>query len=387
MHARARVRREPRERLPASHREAPADPAAALLAAQGKFGNRAVARRLASRARLQRAFDAVPAECPVPGAELAGEDAPPQPDADGRSYYQGDPWKAGDLFYVPIVTGVNDLSGTPPEARWARVGADSMTQAVLDADGATLFDATGFGSEEKMIDWLDHLLDMTPDDRAKLDKLETELLAGFRTFSKVSIVEDLPYFEGVVSSLEHRDNPQQRSSAPKKSWKSAQTATAANQIVAANKHAIFPGGHHTIHHKLAQSKIEKLMDACEEEPVAAVPVTKFIDKVIATRGGATSRRKAMLNLPPNLEVGPPGDLRINDPGAEIDVNRTKSGTVTPRSEALRRADAEIGKPRIDFAEVARLLQAALDAHGKEVLTTPLFHQWKSRPGGKFERNA
>jgi hypothetical protein len=161
----------------------------------------------------------------------------------------------------------------------------------------------------------------------------------------------------------------------------------------------FPSGKYTVHHKVARKGLKGLHKGMEDHAdVSGTFKAKLEEIGTADLNGATNTQKILLNLPFNLEVGPPGDKRIGDPGSGIDLNKTESGTVTPRSVALQdidtatSQDGEMGKKSFwdaltEKLEALRdLQQKQLKADGREgsVLSKPKLGQW-DKEGDKFRR--
>lgn len=163
----------------------------------------------------------------------------------------------------------------------------------------------------------------------------------------------------------------------------------------------FPGGRYTIHHKVARSGLKKLHQGMELHPRVSQSFKTKLEE-IGTRdlNGATNTEKILLNLPFNLEVGPPADKRIGDPGSGVDLNKTRSGTVTPRSNILKEIDGshtQTGQmdQQTFWEALTGKLQALRDLQDEQltadgrrgsVLSAPKLEQWIPKDG-KFERRA
>jgi Domain of unknown function (DUF4157) len=161
----------------------------------------------------------------------------------------------------------------------------------------------------------------------------------------------------------------------------------------------FPSGKYTVHHKVARKGLKDLHKGMVEHADVSGSFKAKLE-TIGTEDlkGASNTQKILLNLPFNLEVGPPGDKRIGDPGSGIDLNKTESGAVTPRSEALQHIDSatsqqgEMGKKSfwdalaVKLEELRVLQQEQLEEDGREgsLLSAPKLGQWDS-VGASFRR--
>ena len=103
--------------------------------------------------------------------------------------------------------------------------------------------------------------------------------------------------------------------------------------------------------------------------------------------GAASKKRILLNMPFNIEIGPPPELRKDDPGSRFDGS---SGS--PRTERLRRLDALLPEIARYWDEAATLLEQAAEEHRKMLkslggsgsMTNPRTEQWE-KDGRKFVR--
>ncbi|MFG3317605.1 hypothetical protein ACGF3J_06115 [Streptomyces sp. NPDC048171] len=122
------------------------------------------------------------------------------------------------------------------------------------------------------------------------------------------------------------------------------------------------GSDTSLHHKLSRSWLAELAKKAEGDP-AARPFIDFVDEIRGDLNGSTaSLTKVLQNIPANLEFGPLGEHRTDDPGAGFDFNRTASGSLTPRSAHLEKA-GEIGSAAaIDWKKLADALREAQNLH-------------------------
>ncbi|SFF10005.1 protein of unknown function [Chitinophaga sp. CF118] len=176
-------------------------------------------------------------------------------------------------------------------------------------------------------------------------------------------------------------------------WAMGRIRTEARNLASDSRNkSIFPNGKYTIHHKVSQSKLKKLHEGFELHPSVAA---SFGNKLLSIGqdyfNGSTNTRKILLNLPFNLEVGPPGDRRIDDPGSGFDYNRSGNGIITPRSKVLEDIDAAAGnedqmgqKPFWDELAVKlerlRKLQNDEEKNNSSALSTPKLEQWQEEKG-------
>ncbi|MFG3246827.1 hypothetical protein [Streptomyces sp. NPDC048187] len=143
-------------------------------------------------------------------------------------------------------------------------------------------------------------------------------------------------------------------------WAAGSVSTAHKEL---RKHKDNQWGTDTsLHHKLSRSWLADLAKKAEGNP-AAKPFLDFVDEIREDLNGSTaSVTKVLQNIPANLEFGPAGEHRTDDPGAGFDFNRTESGSLTPRSAHLAKA-GEIGNAAdIDWKKLADALRAAQKSH-------------------------
>ncbi|MFD5284900.1 hypothetical protein [Streptomyces rubrogriseus] len=118
----------------------------------------------------------------------------------------------------------------------------------------------------------------------------------------------------------------------------------------------------SLHHKLSRSWLAELAKKAESDP-AAKPLIDVVNEIRGDLNGSTaSVTKVLQNIPANLEFGPAGEHRTDDPGAGFDFNRTESGSLTPRSSHLQEA-GELGNASpIDWQKLADALRKAQKSH-------------------------
>lgn len=151
---------------------------------------------------------------------------------------------------------------------------------------------------------------------------------------------------------------------------------------------LYSKGKYTLHHKVAQSKLKKLLAAMEKDEKAARPMAALI-RQIGGDLGAESEEKILMSMPGNLEIGPDAELRTDDPGEGFDPNY-ESGKRTPRSEILHDVDQKLSG-KFDFNYIASKLSEVhtmtkKKTQGKRHMTPPLKKQWKKDKDDKFSRS-
>ena len=151
---------------------------------------------------------------------------------------------------------------------------------------------------------------------------------------------------------------------------------------------LYAGGKYTLHHKVAQSKLKKLLAAMEKDKEAARPMAALISQIGGDLG-AESEEKILMSMPGNLEIGPDAELRTDDPGEGFDPNY-ESGKRTPRSEILHDVDQKLSG-KFDFNYIASKLSEVhamtkKKTQGKRHMTSPLKKQWKKDKDDKFSRS-
>ncbi|MGW0733007.1 eCIS core domain-containing protein [Streptomyces sp. NPDC002851] len=143
------------------------------------------------------------------------------------------------------------------------------------------------------------------------------------------------------------------------------------------------GDETTLHHKISRAKLNSILKAAEAAGSEARPLLAFLDEVKEAIGvgKATGNKKALENMPANLEMGPAADKRQDDPGSGSDYNRDpESGRMTPRSDALAEAETLASSTPVDWAAVAEKLREAQRVHLKRykgaILSPPDYDRWE-----------
>lgn len=174
-------------------------------------------------------------------------------------------------------------------------------------------------------------------------------------------------------------------------WATSNVRKEAKQIARdPNYLQIFPSEEYTIHHKISRNTLAKLYDEMDKrgrDDHQAKPMWDFLHGLKA-KLGTLSEKKALLNLPANLEVGPPADRRNVDPGSKFDPNQKEKRArgLTFRSENLQQVETLIIKQDRDdndWQKMATLLTKAQEKHEAKVnkqkrsfLSNPLTGQWE-----------
>ncbi|CAM5682420.1 hypothetical protein STENM223S_02184 [Streptomyces tendae] len=118
----------------------------------------------------------------------------------------------------------------------------------------------------------------------------------------------------------------------------------------------------SLHHKLSRKWLADLAKKAEGDP-AAKPFLDFVDEIRGDLNGSTaSVTKVLQNIPANLEFGPLGEHRTDDPGSGFDFNRTEGGSLTPRSAHLAKAGELGNAAAIDWKKLADALREAQKTH-------------------------
>ncbi|MFG3659240.1 DUF4157 domain-containing protein [Streptomyces sp. NPDC047706] len=116
---------------------------------------------------------------------------------------------------------------------------------------------------------------------------------------------------------------------------------AASAVTAAHKQMRIDhphwGDNTTLHHKIARSELDAILASADGDGARARPLFDFLDEVRAVLDSTAGNRKALHNMPANLEMGPSSDTRTGDPGSGTDYNFTPQGAMTPRSNELEEA--------------------------------------------------
>ncbi|MFD4176165.1 eCIS core domain-containing protein [Streptomyces anulatus] len=136
----------------------------------------------------------------------------------------------------------------------------------------------------------------------------------------------------------------------------------------------------TLHHKISRSELDAVLVSAERDKANAKPLFDFLDKIRETLGSTAANKKALHNMPANLEMGPASDTRVGDPGSGADFNYTPLGAMTPRSSELNEALSLANAPAVDWEAVASKLRKAQrlheEQHGGAILSQPARERWK-----------
>ncbi|GAA2391072.1 hypothetical protein GCM10010420_13870 [Streptomyces glaucosporus] len=150
----------------------------------------------------------------------------------------------------------------------------------------------------------------------------------------------------------------------------------------------FWGDKTTLHHKISRSELDAVLASAERDRANAKPLFDFLDEIRAVLGSTAADKKALLNMPANLEMGPASDTRTGDPGSGTDFNYTPSGALTPRSSELKQALSLANAPTVDWEAVADKLREAQRLHEKEyggaILSPPDLARWV-KAGAKWKK--
>jgi uncharacterized protein DUF4157 len=233
----------------------------------------------------------------------------------------------------------------------------------------------------------------------EVEELEVLALIGGDLFSALlylgpsDIDDDLARWRKELEGLEllykHQPDPGTGKSS-RGDWATKKVRKSAADLKDAEKNdPLFPGGEYTVHHKIPRTRLRRLHTNMDEAGAAATPLHDALREIGAITG-TESPLKILLNIPANLEVGPPTQRRVDDPGPGFDGNH-EHGAMTPRSTILEVVDGLLQKAPVDFAAVAakllaahQLHLAALEREGGTVLTPPKTGQW-TKKGNKFKR--
>lgn len=135
----------------------------------------------------------------------------------------------------------------------------------------------------------------------------------------------------------------------------------------------------TLHHKISRSELDGVLASAEKDGANARPLFDFLDEVRTVLDSTAGNKKALHNMPANLEMGPASDTRIGDPGSGTDFNYEPSGAMTPRSSELKEALSLANAPTVDWEEVAKRLREAQRLHAEEyggaILSPPALARW------------
>ncbi|WP_234967460.1 DUF4157 domain-containing protein [Streptomyces collinus] len=148
------------------------------------------------------------------------------------------------------------------------------------------------------------------------------------------------------------------------------------------------GDRTTLHHKISRSELDAVLASAERDRANAKPLFEFLDEVRAVLGSTAGNKKALHNMPANLEMGPASDTRTGDPGSGSDFNYTPEGAMTPRSSELKDALSLANAPAVDWGAVADKLREAQRLHEKEyggaILSPPALERWE-KVGAKWKK--
>lgn len=269
-----------------------------------------------------------------------------------------------------------DAPQTGPDER-VRHRSASFGEEPTETDAFTY----GSGSPDDLVEWM--LSWMEPDEVLDVQMVAPELLEGM--LAEPPVLWDSSR-KDVLGALRSAGKMQLPSGARSSGSGWALGCVRSDAIaLAATRPDLCPGGKYTIHHKISQSRLLRFAGLMKEAGAKADAVREVLTKIRAHLGSPDSTdAKALLNMPANLEVGPPTDLRAGDPGAGFDPTAG-----SPRSTLLGRVEALMGAGSPDWDEIAHLLKLAHGRHtagaGRKVLSTPDWKQWTPR-GGKFVRD-
>lgn len=144
----------------------------------------------------------------------------------------------------------------------------------------------------------------------------------------------------------------------------------------------------TLHHKISRSELDGVLAQAEKDKANAKPLFEFLDGIRAVLGSTAADKKALHNMPSNLEMGPSSDTRRGDPGSGTDFNYVPSGAMTPRSSELKDALALANRAPVDWEAVAEKLREAQRLHEKEyggaILSPPVLERWE-KIGAKWKK--
>ncbi len=148
------------------------------------------------------------------------------------------------------------------------------------------------------------------------------------------------------------------------------------------------GDRTTLHHKISRSELDAVLASAERDRANAKPLFEFLDEVRTVLGSTAGNKKALHNMPANLEMGPASDTRTGDPGSGSDFNYTPEGAMTPRSSELKDALSLANAPAVDWGAVADKLREAQRLHEKEyggaILSPPALERWE-KVGAKWKK--
>ncbi|WP_327666937.1 DUF4157 domain-containing protein [Streptomyces sp. NBC_00485] len=149
----------------------------------------------------------------------------------------------------------------------------------------------------------------------------------------------------------------------------------------------FWGDKTSLHHKIARTQLDDILASADADGPRASPVFIFLDEIRNVLESTAGNKKALHNMPANLEMGPASDTRTGDPGSGTDFNYD-SGAMTPRSSELNDALQLTRATPVDWQAVADKLREAQKIqekeHGGAIISPPVLARWKQR-GAKWEK--
>jgi hypothetical protein len=144
----------------------------------------------------------------------------------------------------------------------------------------------------------------------------------------------------------------------------------------------------TLHHKISRSELDAILTAAQRDGARARPLFDFLDEIRTVLASTAGDKKALHNMPANLEMGPASDTRIGDPGSGTDFNFTPEGAMTPRSSELKGALAFANQSTVDWSAVAEKLREAqrlqVSNHQGALLSDPALERWQ-KIGAKWKK--
>ena len=154
-------------------------------------------------------------------------------------------------------------------------------------------------------------------------------------------------------------------------------------------------------HKISRKALKRMMRELAVAPKDQAGVAEmrgFIETVKKITGESTNEQKAIENWPANLELGFYSTDRQNPTLDKFDGSYTTSGTATPRTEPLEKADEIINSGNIDWNELVKKLKKAQEeqqkleltgsgiGRGQGQLTFPRVGIYEQTASGQFQRN-
>ncbi len=115
---------------------------------------------------------------------------------------------------------------------------------------------------------------------------------------------------------------------------------------------------HTLHHKMAKSKLENHYDSLSPEEQLKMKTAMGLD--------SDSGKKAIKSFVPNLTLGrEPQSRSIKDPGSDFDGNTLDSGKYSPRSSRLKKVETLVDSGSTDYGTINTHLKESLSEHEKK----------------------